>query len=305
MGNGRMNANDWNDYNTTHTAGRSREQVFTNKSLKDDYNPEKITIRESRDSNDNPNSTPIIIGCDVTGSMGMIAEQLMRTDLIKVAEEIYNRKPIADPHIAVMAIGDHKTDSAPLQVTQFEASIVLADQMRDLWLEGYGGGNKGESYALAHLFAATKTVSDSWEKRGNKGILFTIGDEPVHQDMGGAQLKRIMGSQYSADMTAKQCIDLALETYEVFHIVLANEGFCKSYPDMVMDSWNKVLPQRVIKLSDVSKLAETIVSTIQVVVGEQKEHVAASWDAGTALVIQEAIKDIAVSKHKGGAVRLS
>ena len=305
MGNSRMNSQDWATYNTTHTAGRSRSQVFSTTHLKDAYNPALIGVRESRDSAANPNSSNILLGCDVTGSMGMIAEQLMRTDLIKIAEGIYDRKPMPDPHIGVLAIGDAYTDRAPLQATQFEASIALADQMRDLWLEGNGGGNGGESYSLAHVFAATKTVADSWEKRRNKGVLITIGDEPVHDVIEGSDLARVMGAQYSTTMTKRQCVDLASQTYEVFHIVLAKEGYANGNLAEVMRTWDEILPQRVIKLTDVTKLSETVVSVLQVINGERKEDVAASWGSGSSMVVFDAIKDLQVAKRNGGASRLA
>ena len=78
-----------------------------------------------------------------------------------------------------MAIGDAECDRAPLQVTQFEADIRLADQLRELWIEGGGGGNRGESYHLPWAFAAMRTSTDCFERRGRKGYLFTIGDEPI------------------------------------------------------------------------------------------------------------------------------
>jgi hypothetical protein len=300
-----MNSQEWASYNSTHTAGRSRAQVFSSSSMKDEYNPALISVRESRDSAANPNSSNILLGCDVTGSMGFIAEQLVKDDMIKIAQGIYDRKPLPDPHIGVLAIGDAYTDRAPLQATQFEASIVLADQMRELWLEGNGGGNGGESYSLAHLFAATKTVSDSFEKRGNKGVLITIGDEPIHDRIEGSDLERIMGAQYSRSMTKQECVALASATYEVFHIVLANEGYASRYLGEVMNSWDEILPQRVIKLSDVSKLSETVVSILQVINGERKEDIAASWGSGSSMVVYDAIKDLQVSKRGSGASRLS
>jgi hypothetical protein len=300
-----MNSQDWASYNSTYTAGKSRAQVFGSTSMKDAYNPALISVRESRDSAANPNSSPIILGCDVTGSMGMIAEQLMRTDLIKIAEGIYDRKPMPDPHIAVLAIGDAYSDRAPLQATQFEASITLADQMRELWLEGNGGGNGGESYSLAHLFAATKTVSDSVEKRGNKGVLITIGDEPIHDKIDGDDLARIMGAQYSQTMTKRQCVDLANASYETFHIVLTQEGYASHGLRRVLETWNEILPQRVVQLTDVTKLSETIVSILQVINGERKEDVAASWGSGSSMVVFNAIKDLTVTKRNKGVSRLA
>ncbi|MCS4089928.1 hypothetical protein [Rhizobium sp. BK176] len=305
MGNSRMNSQDWASYNSTHTAGKTRSQAFGVREMQDAYNPAKISVRESRDSAANPNSTPIILGCDVTGSMGMIADQLVRTDLIKIAEGIYDRKPIPDPHIAVLAIGDAETDRAPLQATQFEASVALGSQLQGLYLEGNGGGNDGESYSLAHLFAATKTVSDSIEKRGTKGVLITIGDEPIHDDIDGDHLARIMGAQFSQSMTKRQCVDLASQTYEVFHIVLANEGYASRGLRRVLETWNEILPQRVIQLADVTKLSEAIVSILQVINGERKEDVAASWGSGSSMVIFNAIKDLAVTKRNKGVSRLA
>jgi hypothetical protein len=300
-----MSSAEWDSYNTTYTAGKSRAQVFSSTSMKDAYNPALISVRESRDSAANPNSSNILLGCDVTGSMGMIAEQLMRTDLIKIAEGIYDRKPMPDPHIGVLAIGDAFSDRAPLQATQFEASIALADQMRELWLEGNGGGNGGESYSLAHLFAATKTVADSFEKRGNKGVLITIGDEPIHDYIEGSDLARIMGAEYSSTMSKRQCVDLASQTYEVFHIVLAREGYASHGLRQVLKTWNEILPQRVIQLDDVTKLSETIVSVLQIINGERKEDVAASWGSGSSMTVYNAIKDLQVTKRNGGVARLA
>ena len=76
-------------------------------------------MRESRDSDLNPASTAIVVGLDVTGSMGMIADALARKGRwAPWSEEIWpvNRCPIP---ILCAGIGDVLYDRAPLQVTQF------------------------------------------------------------------------------------------------------------------------------------------------------------------------------------------
>jgi hypothetical protein len=289
MGNGRWDPSDWGAYASANVAGKSQTQVFTSRSLKDNYDPKLVARRESRDSVDNPLSTPIILASDVTGSMGMIAHTLMQDGLNTLATAIYDRKPVTDPHIMGMAIGDAMTDRAPLQVTQFEADIRLADQMKDLWIEGGGGGNGGESYALAHLFAAHKTVSDAFEKRGRKGYLFTIGDEPIHQTITAAQARNVMGLSLEGDVTAAQAVALASRSWEVFHIVLTNEGDARHNLAGVLDSWSRVLPERVIQLSDVNSLAETVVSIIQVHEGANAAQVAKSWSGSTAVAVAGAL----------------
>lgn len=300
MGNGRWDPSDWDTYAKKTVTGKTQSQVFTSKVMKDDFNPASITKRESVDSDDNPNSTPIILASDVTGSMGMIAHQLMETGLNTLATEIYDRKPVSDPHIMVMAVGDAKTDRSPLQVTQFEADISLADQVRELWIEGNGGGNGGESYSSAHLFAAMKTDIDSMRKRKQKGFLFTIGDEPIHDGMTREEMERVLGITMEADLSAADCLALAQRNWEVFHIVLINEGYCRYGKDAVLSSWQNLMPDRTICLEDVTKLGEVVTSLIQVHQGAGKDDVIKSWSGDTALVVRNALS---VSERGQGGLR--
>lgn len=303
MGNGRWSAQDWQTYSSASVAGKSQQQIFTSRHMQDQYNPALITMRESRDSADNPQATPIILASDVTGSMGLIAEKLMREGLNTLATEIYDRKPVSDPHIMIMGVGDAKTDQAPLQVTQFEADIRVAEQARELWLEGYGGGNGGESYMAAHLFAATKVSADAWEKHGRKGYLVTIGDEPVHDGMTRDEIQRVLGISAEADLSAREILAMAERNWEVFHIVLANEGYARGRVDRVLDTWKPLLPERTIQLQDVDALAETVVSLIQVNEGARAADVAASWSGSTAMVVADALKGMPARTGRGGGLQ--
>lgn len=278
--------------------------MFTSTKLKPTYDPAQIAFRESRDSDKNPFATPIILGSDVTGSMGMVAHQMMQTGLNTVATEIYDRKPITDPHIMVMAIGDTYCDRAPIQMTQFEADISLADQVRDLYIEGGGGGNAGESYTVAWLAAALKVRADAFEKRKRKGYLFTIGDEPVLDVITKDQIKRFIGVDAEADINAADALRMVSRDWEVFHIVLANEGYCSYRESEVLASWKAVLPERTVRLEDVTKLSETIVSLIQVTEGANAATVAGSWSGDTSLVVANALRDVAVGGARAGVQRL-
>ena len=307
MGNSRWSPDDWDKYATKKVRGKSRAEVFTSRSIKDAYNPAKIKVRESCDSVKNPNATPIIIGSDVTGSMGQIADKLMQDGLNTLCEEIYTREPVPDPHIMCMAIGDAVYDKAPLQVTQFEADICLADQVRDLWIEGCGGANDGESYSGAHLFAAMKTNIDAAKKRNAKGYLFTIGDEPNLNGYTRDQANRFLGISLEADVSAEAALALAQRNWEVFHVALVNEGYCKRSGGLgrVLHSWQALLPERTIQLDDVNDLAETIVSVIQVHQGANATEVADSWSGDTSLVVANALRELAVPQGgSGGITRL-
>ena len=302
MGMGRWKNNDWDKYSDAHVSGKTAAQVFTSRNMKSEYNPREIDVRESRDSADNPNSTPIIVGVDVTGSMGIIADNLIRDGLNTLATEIYARKPVTDPHLMALAIGDTEYDKAPLQATQFEADIRIAKQLQELYLEKGGGPNGGESYNLAHLFAAEKTVSDAWEKRGKKGYLFTVGDEPVLEEVTSNAASRFLGLQLPT-LSTEECIRMASARYEVFHVVINERR--RSYGTNPILQWQSLLPQRVIVLDDHTKLAETIVSAIQVTEGAKKADVAGSWSGGTSMVVASAIQHLVERGVSTGVRRLA
>jgi hypothetical protein len=262
MGHGNWSNRDWADYAARSVHGRSRADLFGARRMHEDYNPARVAMRESRDSDENPEATPIIIGIDVTGSMGVLAEELVVRGLNETFTALLDRKPVSDPHVMAMAIGDAYCDNAPLQVTQFEADLRIVEQLRQLWLEGGGGGNRGESYCLAHVFAGLKTVHDARLKRGKRGFLFTVGDEPVLDGVEREQLDRVLGIEARRGVTGREAVRLANEAYEVFHIIVDGSYAARNMRE-VRRSWEAILPERVIHLPDPARLAETIVATIE------------------------------------------
>jgi len=302
MGHGSWDAGAWGSYAAASVTGRSRHEIFRSAGLKDAYDPARIIKRESCDSRENPRSTPVIIGVDVTGSMGSLAEELIVRGLNTTFTELLDRRPISDPHVMAMAIGDAECDRAPLQVTQFEADIRIAQQLTELWLEGGGGGNRGESYSLAHAFAGLKTVHDAATKRGEKGFLFTVGDEPNLDGVTREQLKRVLGLDAQADLSARDCVEIASRSYEVFHIIVDGSYAARDLAG-VRATWDPILPQRLIHLKDPARLSQTIVSTIELLAGKDRDAVVRSWDAGTALVVAEATRGVAAARGGGRGLR--
>lgn len=308
MGAGSWSDADWSSYSKT-VASASASTMFTTRSAADvkaDIKPANIELRESRDSDINPNSTPVIVGLDVTGSMGILAETIAKEGLGIVFSELLTRKPISDPHVMAMAIGDANYDRVPLQVTQFEADMRITEQLLELFLEGGGGGNSFESYNLPWAFAARKTAHDAFEKRGKKGYLFTVGDELPPQDLTLEQLQKFVDKDATQRITNADLLEAAGKTYHIFHIIIA-EGNAIRYTglDETKAAWTKVLGQRVIVLDDYKKLAEVIVSAIQVVEGADVATVAKSWSGDTSLVVSKAISGLTTTETgaKGGVVR--
>lgn len=293
MGSARWNPSDWDDY-AANTSTQARATIFASRSLKPDLDPRNIKVRESVDSALNPQSTPIIVALDETGSMGKIPELLIKGPLGTFIEEIYARKPVTDPHLMFMGVGDAFSDQAPLQVTQFEADLRIADQLADIYLEGNGGGNHSESYHLPWYFAGLRTRIDSMIKRNKKGYLFTVGDERVPPALTAGQIKRILGDDVERDYTAAELLALAERNYHVFHIIVEQGGECSSTSgrEQVFEGWRQLLGERAIPLSDYNHLSEVLVSTIQANEGASAAAVTASWSGQTQLVVAHALKGL-------------
>jgi hypothetical protein len=277
-----MGAGSWSnaDYTTysTKTSYRSatRDEVFTNRKLPEALDPRKILLRESCDSADNPNSTPVILALDVTGSMGEYAERIAKDSLPELMTHIYETRPISNPHIMFMGIDDmHQSKGGPLQVSQFEADIRILEQLRQIWMVEGGGGNRSESYDLAWYFGAYKTKLDSVDKRGKKGFLFTFGDEEApYEFMSERELKDVFGSTTQVITGAPEdALAAAKEKYHVFHVVIEQGDYCQHSLKRVRSSWTTMLGDNALYLRDFRNLPELVTATMRIAKGEDMDTV--------------------------------
>lgn len=237
-------------------ASKSVNDIFVqNKERKahESMNPKGVTFREARDSEVHPNSLPIILGLDVTGSMGHIPHDLVKEGLPKLMGGIIEGG-VPDAALLFLGIGDHECDGYPLQVGQFESG----DKELDMWLtrtyiESGGGGNAGESYLLAWYFAAFHTRTDAFEKRGQKGLLFTVGDEPNLKVLPASAIKEIMGSgeQTYSDL---ELLAEAKKRYEVYHISVLHSTRSQT----AEIGWKEVLGENCISVEDYKTIPEVI-----------------------------------------------
>lgn len=243
-------------------ATKSKNEIFNQRNIHKDMNPYNVKIRESRDSEEHPNTIPIILALDVTGSMGRIPHQFVKDGLPTLMSSLIQRG-VEDPQLLFLAVGDHECDRSPLQVAQFESSDELLDKwLTSVWLEEGGGGNGGESYILAHYFAAHHTVHDAFEKRGQKGFLFTIGDEPTLDSIPSSALKEIMGDGQYSSIHTEAIIKEAQKMYNVYHLHIRETS--SGARQHVMDGWKRILGQNMIIVEDFREIpklmAEIIIS---------------------------------------------
>ena len=218
---------------------KSVQEIFTQRKIENGMDPDGLRFRESRDSVEHPNSLAIIVGLDVTGSMERVPHALVKDGLPHIMQGIIDAG-IADPQLLFLGIGDHRVDEAPLQVGQFESSDELLDHwLTKTFLEGGGGGNGGESYHLAWYVAANHTSIDCFEKREQKGFLFTIGDEPCHTTLSASSLKNVIKTGEFRDYTAQELLAAAREKYNVYHINICETG--NGGRGITRDSWEALI----------------------------------------------------------------
>lgn len=236
---------------------RTVNEIFTQnveKKIHDQMDPKGVIFRESCDSETHPNATPIQLYLDVTGSMGHIPHQMIKDGLPTLMGALI-QNGVPDAALVFGAIGDHECDKYPLQIGQFESG----DAELDMWLtrtyiEGKGGGNAGESYLLAWYFAANHIKTDAFDKRGEKGFVFTIGDEPCLRNLPVSAIKAIMGDSAvgQSNFTMQELLEDAQKKNHVYHINI-NHGRRSCDP-----MWKELLGENVIEVTDHTTISKVI-----------------------------------------------
>ncbi len=296
MGRGSYTAADWNKLKNSRNIASAKNEKEIFKSLRCDqrFDPKFIRVREARDSEDHPESLPIIIGLDVTASMGYLAEKVAKEALNETMMKLYSTNAVKDPALMFAAYGD-ASDESPLQVTQFESDIRIAEQLLDLWLENGGRGMVTPN--MLWYFAAKHTSLDNFEKRNKKGFIFTIGDEAdcrndSEKDALMYHYKRVFGEDIKMDVD--EMLAAAEEKFEIFHIFLNDHHQKAKY--LV-----KLLPGHTmaIRPDEIDAIPELIISTMQMTNGMQLEKAVNQWPELKQPILKKALSDLKIKGKKG------
>lgn len=210
-------------------------QVYTARTLHPTLNPWNV-MRECRDSEEHPETIPVILALDVTGSMGETC-QMCAAQLNEIMTSLY--KNVKDVEFMVMGIGDLACDSAPIQASQFESDVRILDQMMNIYFEGGGGGNGYESYTAAWHFALNHTDLDC-HKRGKKGIIITMGDEPLNPYLPGYGISKVLGDP-KEDIDTNTLYKQVCEKFDVYHLAIDGPSSYHFYKKQIADTWGKLL----------------------------------------------------------------
>lgn len=221
------------------------QQVFRQQSCHPLMNPKGVKVRESRDSQEHPNSLGIVFALDVTGSMGDIPRLLATRQLPSFMKVLMDCK-IPDPQLLFMAVGDATHDQAPLQVGQFESTAELMDQwLTWSYLESGGGGTGEESYELALYFLALHTEMDCLAKRKKRGYLFITGDERPYPILSRHIVDSIIGDRLDEDLKVEEVLAEAQKSFVPFFVIPDDE---RRYRQHCERAWRDLLGDHVLCL---------------------------------------------------------
>lgn len=277
------------------------------KSTNKDGDHAGLNVREALDSDEHPNSVPIAVLFDVTGSMGTVPRQLQKK-LPELFGLLLRKGYVEDPQIMFGAIGDATCDRVPLQMGQFESDNRLDEDLGNVFLEGGGGGQTTESYELALHFMAHNTYVDCFEKRGKKGYLFIIGDEKPYATVKPREVLDVIGATIQDGVTVEDALHEVQEKWEVY-VIRPDAGSYHAGEhsgDDIIETWRAMLGQNVLPLDDTNAVCETIALTIGLgegAIDDLDEGVEHLKELG--LDHESASKALATISASGGAVAVS
>lgn len=211
------------DTRGTITSSCTNQEMFRAHTIDPALDPKNV-VRECCDSKEHPNTFPVILALDVTGSMGQAAVEISKK-LNNIMTKLYEQ--VEDIEFMVMGIGDLSYDSCPIQASQFESDIRIAEQLEKVYFEFGGGGNSYESYTAAWYFGTRHTKLDCWN-RGKKGIIITIGDERLNPYLPRTAyycgLSNATGDSLQADVETKDLYTETAEKFDIYHINVNHRG---------------------------------------------------------------------------------
>ena len=249
---------------------RGAQDMYKARGLDPALDPYKV-MRECCDSAEHPATKPVILALDVTGSMG---GALLRTAsaLNVIMTDVLGR--FRDVEFMVMGIGDLAYDRAPIQISQFESDIRVAEHLDRIWFERGGGGNAFESYTAAWYMGLHHTALDC-HKRGQKGVIITLGDEPLNPYLPGERLQDLTGDALQGDVETRTLYTEAAEKFDIFHIAIDDREDCFArYRQGIENSFGQLLGDRL-RIATLDALPKEIVACLAECGVERAEPAAA------------------------------
>ena len=237
------------------STGRVTGQEFVAIRIDPSLDPRNFKVRECANSDEHPNTIPVILGLDVTGSMGEACSETAAA-LGTIIMNLYKKFSVIE--FCILGIGDLAYDRAPVQMSQFESDIRIAESLDKIYMEHGGGGNGFESYTAAWYMGLKRTKLDCFDKQHRKGVIITMGDEPLNPYLPCGNLNDAVNATEESHVKTPALYAEASQKFDIFHIAVDSPRDCyQRYKHDVDNSFGQLLGSRY-KVSSIDSLAQTI-----------------------------------------------
>ena len=197
---------DFNSARTSYDAhvGRSYTAAVAKKV------PKKAVMVASLKTN---SRNPLVVVCDVTGSMGdWPAVIFSKLPYLDIEAKTYLGD---DCEICFSAVGDVFSDQYPLQITEFGKGKVLEENLKKFIIEKNGGSQYKESYDMPALYF-TRNVE---MPNAIRPVLIFIGDEGLYNFVDQQHAKDLCGVDVKLnDLTIEKLFFELQQRYSVYLI---------------------------------------------------------------------------------------
>ena len=225
----------------------SNQDMFKARNIDSALDPKNV-IRECCDTEEHPNTIPVILALDVTGSMGEAAVEVAKK-LNVIMTKLYEK--VTDVEFLIMGIGDLACD------------IRIAEQLDKIYFEFGGGGNSYESYTAAWYFGSRHTKLDCLN-RGRKGIIITMGDEQLNPYLPlkgyRSGLIEATGDNLQADVETKDLYNEASQKFNIYHLDVVHRH--RWDEDEIEKSYKKYLDDTHFRRVNMDSITNEIVDII-------------------------------------------
>lgn len=194
---------------------------------------------------------PLVIACDVTGSMGAWPATIFsKLPYLELEGKEYLGETM---EISFAAIGDCvRGDTYPLQVRPFVQGTDLKKELEALVVEGGGGGGGEESYDLAAKYYAENVEMPNAVR---KPIFIFIGDEGLYSSLTVDHAKTYAKVKIEKDAELEDIIRDLKKLYNVY-VVRKSYGGCDA---IIQRQWANLLGEdHICPLQDAGRVVDVI-----------------------------------------------
>lgn len=228
-------------------------------------------------------SVPIAIMIDVTGSMRECPKQILR-NLGNLMGGLITTGFIPHPQVLFGAFGDYRSkDPAPIQVGNFHDGMGMLADLRKILITAAGGANRAESSNLVLWYFANKVRLECFEKRGKKGYLFVIGDEPYFNTVTKEEIRDVFSSKLEKEQQLEHVVSKLKEKWHTWYII--PDAASGGGDTGVINSWKNLLGEnQVLCLNDVSQIVKMISAMVAVIEGCDLKKVVTEIDVDASVL---------------------